>query len=349
MYSFKAGYQGHDSMREKAEKAFRDEMHGADSHKHYKRGGHTKHHSLSREQSDLHIPRKFEVREHKRNGKKRHEAIPHYSLGGLLGKVGGFLGGLFGDKGREIGSEIGSTLGGFNDEMGDTAKHLLPFLRKGGSLPRNKRHHEEHEHRRHEHEEEYERGHHMKRGKKHNSHHYAHGGNVYEKEMVGEHPSHKAHHYDYESQMRGMHPISRAGHSSHHESGHHTKKMAAGGVGKIRHKEATRAGKPINHRHKRYAEGGEAVSTSTPLRIEQSPMATPPKEKMMMADRDRDMDRKPFRRGRGMEMGRPFGRGRGFGGGRGFGRGRGFEASRYKESSPRPMSLRSPEEMDKFI
>lgn len=54
----------------------------------------------------------------------------------------------------------------------------------------------------------------------------------YEKDMLGEHPSKKAPHINYESEMRGEKPVKPA-------------KYAAGGVAKIRHGVATKAGKPI--------------------------------------------------------------------------------------------------------
>lgn len=104
----------------------------------------------------------------------------------------------------------------------------------------------------------------------HKKHHKAAGGTVYEHQMVGERPSHKAHHFNYESEMMGEYPVSKpratrqskaglhdanhgqlfkkGGHS--HSRHHHHKmaeggmKMAAGGVGKIRHNQATSAGQP---------------------------------------------------------------------------------------------------------
>jgi hypothetical protein len=60
-------------------------------------------------------------------------------------------------------------------------------------------------------------------------------GNVYEREMVGEHPSHKKHHFNYQAEMKGEHPSKR-------------KHFAIGGSGKIRHQEMTKGGKPIRHR-----------------------------------------------------------------------------------------------------
>jgi hypothetical protein len=90
------------------------------------------------------------------------------------------------------------------------------------------------------------------------------GGSVYEREMVGEKRGSKAHHYNYESEMKGERAVSKP--SSRHQSkkglhdeehgqlfggggcatakrgGH--KKLAAGGVGKIRHNQATSSGSP---------------------------------------------------------------------------------------------------------
>lgn len=59
------------------------------------------------------------------------------------------------------------------------------------------------------------------------------GGTIYEREMDGEHPTSKMHHVNYEAQMRGEHPS------------HGRQMLAAGGVAKIRHEEATSTGKPI--------------------------------------------------------------------------------------------------------
>lgn len=77
---------------------------------------------------------------------------------------------------------------------------------------------------------------------KHGGHHKMHragGGTVYEHEMVGEHPTHSFHHYDYEGMMRGEKP-------TRHREGY-----AAGGVAKIRHGAATKEGHPINHKNPR--------------------------------------------------------------------------------------------------
>jgi hypothetical protein len=60
-------------------------------------------------------------------------------------------------------------------------------------------------------------------------------GNVYEREMVGERPSRKKHHFNYQDEMRGEHPSKR-------------KHFAIGGSGKIRHQEMTKGGKPIKSR-----------------------------------------------------------------------------------------------------
>ncbi len=49
---------------------------------------------------------------------------------------------------------------------------------------------------------------------------YASGGNVYEREMVGEKPSNKPRHFNYESDMKGEKPV--------------RKPMAMGGVGKLK-------------------------------------------------------------------------------------------------------------------
>lgn len=91
----------------------------------------------------------------------------------------------------------------------------------------------------------------------------ASGGTVYEREMVGERPGSKAHHFNYESEMRGERAVRKP--SSRHESKRglhdmehgqlfrdggmaHAKrgghKKAVGGVAKIRHNQATASGQP---------------------------------------------------------------------------------------------------------
>lgn len=253
MHDYKPGYAGQDSMRKRAEEAFAGEMRaasrnsrsntsavGRETNGNYKKGGHTKVHRLSKEQTDLHIPRKMKGKEAlkgggeayetmKKGGKSQKHHKQKYGFGGFLspitGMIGRGIGGLFG-KGDE-GEKIGQSIGGIGGE-------LLPmaFLEKGGRVKAKKGAHE------------------MRSKKEHKAkkHHYARGGNVvshetiYEREMVGERPSHKMPDFNYESQMRGVKPIKRA----------------AGGVAKIRHKEATKKGMPIKSRkHHRYMEGGE--------------------------------------------------------------------------------------------
>lgn len=89
----------------------------------------------------------------------------------------------------------------------------------------------------------------------------SHGGSVYEHEMLGEHPSRKRPHINYESDMKGeapeksafsrksvAHPknVVDASHGQYKKKGGSVKKMAAGGVAKIRHGEATKRGLPIS-------------------------------------------------------------------------------------------------------
>ena len=107
--------------------------------------------------------------------------------------------------------------------------------------------------------------------KKHHRMHKAAGGTVYERHMLGEHPSHKRPHINYEHEMMGEHCMRSADggrHAKGYPSGpsnphafdasmgeykkcggrvkkHHTKKMAAGGAAKIRHGVATPSGRPI--------------------------------------------------------------------------------------------------------
>jgi hypothetical protein len=148
-------------------------------------------------------------------------------------------------------------------------------LKKGGTA--HHRHHHKHHYAdggemmhilpHHEHGEKvYKRGGHAHHGHhEHHSHHRkhkAHGGTIYEHQMVGEHPSHKMHHYNYEAEMMGERPIRapREVHSSRkglHDMSHGQylarggrthHKMAMGGVGKIRHGVASKRGLPLSRK-----------------------------------------------------------------------------------------------------
>ena len=89
----------------------------------------------------------------------------------------------------------------------------------------------------------------------------SHGGSVYENEMLGEHPSRKRPHINYESDMKGEVPervassrksvakprdVFDASHGQYKKKGGPVKKMAAGGVAKMRHGAATKRGLPIS-------------------------------------------------------------------------------------------------------
>jgi hypothetical protein len=116
------------------------------------------------------------------------------------------------------------------------------------------------------------KGGHMHKQTHHKKHHHggtikkAAGGTVYEREMRGVHPSTHLTKINYEKDMKGVHPVhipNMAGSSRKNpgaldesfgsvfkkggkacKSGHKVKKMAAGGVGKIRHGAADRFGRP---------------------------------------------------------------------------------------------------------
>lgn len=98
-------------------------------------------------------------------------------------------------------------------------------------------------------------GGHMKH--KHHSHHHGHhdhhmhkasgGSTVYERQMVGEHPSHHQHHYNYEAEMSGERCISKPPTHSNIKGGHkvdenHHQMFAMGGVGKMRHGQSDKSG-----------------------------------------------------------------------------------------------------------
>jgi hypothetical protein len=70
--------------------------------------------------------------------------------------------------------------------------------------------------------------------KEHRGH--ASGGNIYERQMMGEKKGAHSAHANYESEMRGEHIV----HKPKNEMSHYAK----GGVGKIRHEQATMSGAP---------------------------------------------------------------------------------------------------------
>jgi hypothetical protein len=251
---------------------------------------HGKHHGLNHDQSDMHIPRRSRNsatrnvshekserlarggdmrlnvetrREYENEGKRmggyereRHAYEAKHGKnkkgwGGLLGGLGGTyfggpLGGMLGSavgnmlpfkkggpahrrhhraNGGEIPRKAMGGMQGFNPAMQSDIpaqpQQLQPQMRRGGAM----------------------------------KHRKAEGGTIYEKQMVGERPGSKAHHFNYESEMKGERAVSKP--SSRHQSkrglhdmehgqlfkrgGH---KKAAGGVGKIRHEQATRSGMP---------------------------------------------------------------------------------------------------------
>src|SRR6266850_2930074 len=101
--------------------------------------------------------------------------------------------------------------------------------------------------------------------------HKSGGGTVYEHHMLGDHPSTKRPHINYEKEMKGEHCVKHTSGKSHVSHAHkqpydasmgeykkhggqvkhHTKKMAAGGVAKIRHGVATPSGMPIMRKSKK--------------------------------------------------------------------------------------------------
>lgn len=165
----RAGYHGEDSMRDKAEKLFREEDRGDISRgkqsasskgtqkmRLYAKGG-AVHHKMSEEQHDMVLPKRMKTPK-------------------------------------------------LNIETMEEAEHF----KKGGNVKHKK----------------------------------AAGGTVYEREMVGEKPTTKRPNINYEADMRGERPVKKAKKAL----GGAVSKLAIGGVGKIRHKEATKAGKQIAKR-----------------------------------------------------------------------------------------------------
>lgn len=224
MNRFLPGFQGHDAMREKAERMFRGHIDHAGGPEnmptkhvgrisHFKKGGHVKHHGHSE---------RMEERMERHHAHRQHHSAPRAH--------------------------------GLQKDQTDLhiPKHLKHSAHRneGGEMKHGGNVHMKHS------KELHLRNHPSKK------HHYAHGGNVYEHEMVGEHPSHAMHHYNYEDIMRGEHARSVPRRTHHMMAGRddetqgqnykrhggHVKKMAMGGVGKIRHGEATSRGRAIRHK-----------------------------------------------------------------------------------------------------
>ena len=246
--NFKAGYAGHDSMREKAiTELGRSEYHRLEAGndrpgsfsamsrtpmRKYKKGGHVEHEDHQESlMTDI-------IKRAKRNPEKlTKEAIEMMKMAQTKGspykkgghtKIMGKISGSFMKHGIPHGNIDGGSLTNLHipKEMGFGKSLKSPHLhiKKGNPMKKGGHHKEHHEH--HEH--------HMK---------HAHGGSIYEHEMDGEHPSRSFHRTDYEGMMRGEHPIYRSTSKSEHEH-----RYAAGGAAKVRHEEATPSGRPIHHR-----------------------------------------------------------------------------------------------------
>lgn len=354
---YQAGYEGQDSMRDKAERMFRSEMEGSGIRKpvpqsmsskgntnmrNFARGGSTtapmshggaprhhaaKHHALSREQSDLYIPRRAktppinverfsEVEHMKRGGPTRRAeggslearasggamrkgggAKRHYDFGGFVkgigsdlfnapSAIGNGIKGLFGLKKGGSSKHRKADGGSLNGENPVSSKSTGGAMRKGGGakrkyyqggpinqapmytqlgqqgragvtdaanvinrpfpvqaapaapaapIPQAPENHDEG----YGIGNMFEQNAGMRRGGRTHQHRQckAGGGTIYEREMVGERPSRTRPHINYESDMRGEH-------------GHFEKpqRLAAGGVGKMRHGVANAKGFPIKTR-----------------------------------------------------------------------------------------------------
>ena len=222
-----SGYQGADEMREKAEKMFAPQMKGVrvtevesmsspnrTAIRPFNKGG--KVHGLSREQSDLHLPKAMKASPamkkgglHKRSDTQKDYQSKNgkgkYGWGGFLGSgLGALAGGALGSLGGGVGAMPGALAGaGLGGKIGE----YLPF-KKGGKVCKK-----------------------------------AAGGSIYTREMVGEKPTTKMPHFNYEAHMDGERKKMAVG-------GGAVKKMALGGVGKIRHEEATASGQQIGRRGK---------------------------------------------------------------------------------------------------
>lgn len=259
MEKIKPGYAGKDAMRSKAEKMLGP--HGfADGGMvdGMKRGGKTTHSRRSsfhkKELSGLEKVKRdiHEEGTYKRGGHAHHKH--HKAYGGEMHECHG------GPMMKKGGKAHHKHHHGLNHDQADLhlpkKKSHTDLSIQNAKEVENMKHggHSKHHHKKHHHYDEggqilsgvtrmrplppfvTREGTNMKKGGKahHHKHHKAEGGGIYEREMVGEHPSHKRPHINYESDMRGEKIVRKA--------------MAMGGVGKIRHKEATKEGAPLHKR-----------------------------------------------------------------------------------------------------
>jgi len=233
--AFVSGYKGPDSMRDNAERMFASQLRdkggkfppsasapGLEKMRLYKKGGNVKHHPLTKEQTDLHLPRRvktphlnqesFQSAENMKRGGSghlRHRTRSRKAFGGSTYANGGAAMATGGSSSM-IKAAHGGSMGADKLRKGGRCKAT------GGALSK------------------------------------ANGGTVYERMMVGERPG-KRPSINYESTMRGERPVRKAAGGSATSSrmaigGAAVSKMAAGGVGKIRHKQATKDGLPINRK-----------------------------------------------------------------------------------------------------
>jgi hypothetical protein len=171
MHRFAPGYQGHDAMREKAEKMFR--IASGEKSASSSRGRETIH-RMPKEQSDLVLPNLV------KKTSQQTIRIPFKKGGHAMRK----------QIGEDIKRHQHKVLHKKETKELDKVKKLMKREPKnmGGAC--------------------YKKGGH------------AMGGSVYERQMVGEHPSRKPPHINYESELNGEKVI--------------RKRMAMGGVGKMR-------------------------------------------------------------------------------------------------------------------
>lgn len=267
---FKCGYAGYDAMRNRAISDFshgdyRRLERGSDRPpsfsalnttpmRKYKKGGHISHEGKEKKRAHLHHLQQKELKDVRRLIEKE----KHLKKGGRCS-----MGGSFMKQGEPHHPVEGGSLTNLHIPEKKHLKKGHP-MKKGGRAC----------HHGGKLEMGYKKGGHLKHHHKHHAMHRAGGGStVYEHEMVGEHPSHAFHHYNYEGQMRGEYPRHEAdhghsgmvkvyrhgGHHGHHHHHHHNDhhkhhgrhKYAAGGVGKMRHEEATSHGMPIHNKHHR--------------------------------------------------------------------------------------------------
>lgn len=272
---FKAGYEGRDSMAEKAkkelgnfqsegvQKGFPESYSAINRSKDsiYKKGGHVKH-GLNKGQTDLHMPKEVKLGPahqrsaldaaqakkggHMHHGKHHSQAHGHkkgkgMNLGGMLqNRVQPGFPGIVTMPKADASMKKGGHKSMNPKSHGDNIKFPKKgeMVRHGNLNPDGKvvKHDSLYGH----------SGIHMSHGGRHTDHRYATGGRIYEEHMTGEHQSHTPPKFNYESTMMGVSPKASPKSDGHDKNG--SCKYAMGGIGKVRHNQASKSGMPMRSR-----------------------------------------------------------------------------------------------------